>query len=148
MKEGDEDTLNNQLLENPETLFDRSLEVLLVEDNHTNAFIARAFCEKYGMNVTWVQDGHNVIEHLKCTPNLDLILMDNQLPSLGGIETTKIIREDLALTLPIYACTADGTYETKLAFLSAGANYVIVKPIREKSLNKAFIHYRDHYYLT
>ena len=148
LKEGDANTLNNQLLENPETLFNRTLEVLLVEDNHTNAFIARAFCEKYGMNVTWVQDGHNAIEHLKQTPKVDLILMDNQLPSLGGIETTKIIREDLALSLPIYACTADGTYETKLAFLSAGANYVIVKPIRERALNKAFIHYRDHFYLT
>lgn len=135
-----------QVLEHPETLFDRVLEVLLVEDNHTNAYIAQAFCEKYRMNVTWVQDGHSAIESLKQMPDVDLILMDNQLPSLGGIETTLIIRQQLALSIPIYACTADGMHDTKQAFLCAGANYVIVKPIKELALNKAFIHYRNHFY--
>ncbi|MCW1890536.1 hypothetical protein OK016_20220 [Vibrio chagasii] len=39
----------------PEALFDRSLKVLLVEDNHTNAFSHRLFCKKYGMVVTWAK---------------------------------------------------------------------------------------------
>ncbi|EGU37564.1 sensor histidine kinase LuxQ [Vibrio sp. N418] len=139
---------DNQLLVKPETLFDRSLEVLLVEDNHTNAYIARAFCEKYGMKVTWVQDGYNAIEHLKHNPELDLVLMDNQLPSLGGIEATKIIRQELHSSVPVYACTADGMHDTKRAFIDAGANYVIVKPIKESALNKALIHYRDTFFQT
>ncbi|ERB63172.1 hypothetical protein N779_22230 [Vibrio coralliilyticus OCN008] len=129
----------------PENLFDRTLNVLLVEDNHTNAFIAKAFCEKYGMDVSWVQDGHNAIDHLKKSDNVDLILMDNQLPNLGGIETTKIIREDLKLDIPIFACTADGMQDTKRAFLSVGADYVIVKPIKELALNQAFIHYKEEF---
>ncbi|MBN3572145.1 quorum-sensing autoinducer 2 sensor kinase/phosphatase LuxQ [Vibrio neptunius] len=135
----------NTLLADPETLFDRTLKVLLVEDNHTNAFIAKAFCEKYGMEVVWVQDGHNAISHLKKSENIDLILMDNQLPNLGGIETTKIIREDLQLDIPIFACTADGMQDTKRAFLSVGADYVIVKPIKELALNQAFIHFKDEF---
>ncbi|MBA5763966.1 response regulator [Vibrio sp. 404] len=130
----------------PTTMFDRTLEVLLVEDNQTNAFIARAFCEKYGMKVTWVQDGNNAIEHLKHNSKIDLILMDNQLPNLGGIETTKIIRDELQLSIPIYACTADGMLETKRSFIDAGANFVIVKPIKEAALNQAFQYYKDHYY--
>ncbi|EGU47783.1 sensor histidine kinase LuxQ [Vibrio ichthyoenteri ATCC 700023] len=138
--------VDSQLLEPPETLFDRALEVLLVEDNHTNAYIARAFCEKYGMKVTWVQDGYNAVDHLKHNPSLDLVLMDNQLPSLGGIETTQIIRDELLSSVPIFACTADGMHDTRRAFINAGANYVIVKPIKESALNKAFIHYRDHFY--
>lgn len=129
----------------PENLFDRTLNVLLVEDNHTNAFIAKAFCEKYGMEVAWVQDGLNAIDHLKKSDNVDLILMDNQLPNLGGIETTKIIREDLKLDIPIFACTADGMQDTKRAFLSVGADYVIVKPIKELALNQAFIHYKEEF---
>ncbi|MGF1908498.1 ATP-binding protein [Vibrio kasasachensis] len=130
----------------PSTMFERTLEVLLVEDNQTNAFIARAFCEKYGMKVTWVQDGYNAIEHLKHNTKIDLILMDNQLPNLGGIETTKIIRDELLLTTPIYACTADGMNDTKRSFINAGANYVIVKPIKDIALNQAFQHYREKYY--
>lgn len=134
------------LIEEPSKLFDRELHVLLVEDNHTNAFIAKAFCEKYGMRVTWVKDGINAIEFLKKENDVALILMDNQLPSLGGIETTSIIRKELCLQTPVYACTADGMQETKHSFLRAGANYVIVKPIREIALNKAFIHYKKNYY--
>ncbi|WP_162048111.1 quorum-sensing autoinducer 2 sensor kinase/phosphatase LuxQ [Vibrio taketomensis] len=128
------------------TMFERPLSVLLVEDNQTNAFIARAFCEKYGMNVTWVQDGRYAIEHLKRNAQVDIILMDNQLPYLGGIEATKIIRDELNLNIPIYACTADGMEDTKQAFMDAGANYVIVKPIKEILLNQAFIHYRENFY--
>ncbi|WP_114764749.1 quorum-sensing autoinducer 2 sensor kinase/phosphatase LuxQ [Vibrio rhodolitus] len=130
----------------PAAMFDTSLEVLLVEDNQTNAFIAKAFCEKYGMKVTWVQDGYNAIEHLKHNTNIDLILMDNQLPNLGGIEATQIIRRELDLEIPIYACTADGMSDTKQSFIEAGANYVIVKPLKEIVLNQAFQHFREHYY--
>lgn len=132
-----------KLVSEPALLFDRALQVLLVEDNHTNAFIAKAFCEKYGMTVHWVQDGYNAIDYLKRDENIDLILMDNQLPQLGGIETTKIIRDDLGLKIPIYACTADGMQDTKRAFLAVGADYVLVKPIKEVALNQAFVHYKQ-----
>ncbi|MDK2721791.1 hypothetical protein QO227_22615, partial [Vibrio vulnificus] len=37
----------------PEQLFGQGLKVLLVEDNHTNAFILKAFCQKYQMSVEW-----------------------------------------------------------------------------------------------
>ncbi|MFM2586882.1 quorum-sensing autoinducer 2 sensor kinase/phosphatase LuxQ [Vibrio sp. TBV020] len=137
---------NTGLLEEPATLFEDELHVLLVEDNHTNAFIAKAFCEKYGMRVTWVKDGLNAIDFLKKVDDVALILMDNQLPNIGGIETTEIIRNELGLMTPVYACTADGMQETRHSFLRAGANYVIVKPIKEIALNKAFIHYKKHYY--
>ncbi|WP_425667052.1 quorum-sensing autoinducer 2 sensor kinase/phosphatase LuxQ [Vibrio tubiashii] len=130
----------------PATLFSETLHVLLVEDNHTNAFIAKAFCEKYGMKVTWVEDGINAIDLLKTDTSIALVLMDNQLPNLGGIEATEIIRNDLGLSVPIYACTADGMQETKKEFLRAGANYVIVKPIKEAALNKAFIYFKEHHY--
>jgi len=130
----------------PATLFNEPLHVLLVEDNHTNAFIAKAFCEKYGMKVSWVEDGINAIEMLKKDKSISLVLMDNQLPNLGGIEATEIIRNDLELSVPIYACTADGMQETRKEFLRAGANYVIVKPIKEAALNNAFVYFKEHHY--
>ncbi|WP_456295578.1 ATP-binding protein [Vibrio sp. AK197] len=144
----DKQTSNSyNLVSDPALMFDDELQVLLVEDNHTNAFIAKAFCEKYGMKVHWVQDGYNAIDFLKRDTHIDLILMDNQLPQLGGIETTKIIREDLGLSVPIYACTADGMQDTKRAFLAVGADYVLVKPIKEVALNQAFVHYK-HTFLS
>ncbi|MGC9550205.1 ATP-binding protein, partial [Vibrio metoecus] len=82
------------LLPDLHRLFDKPLRVLLVEDNHTNAFIAQAFCRKYGLDVSWVTDGLQAIEELKLH-RYDLVLMDNQLPYLDGVETTRTIKQVL-----------------------------------------------------
>ncbi|NLS12121.1 response regulator [Vibrio sp. SM6] len=131
----------------PQDLFETPQEVLLVEDNHTNAFIITTFCEKYRMKVVWVKDGYDALETLK-ERHFDLILMDNQLPKLGGIETTTMIRTSLKLDMPIYACTADTQLSTRDAFFAAGANYVIVKPIKEHELHNAFIDYHTRFVAT
>lgn len=123
-------------------LFDYPLNVLLVEDNKTNAFIAQAFCRKYGMQVTWVKDGLHAIELLE-EQQFDLILMDNQLPYLDGVEATKIIKKEMKHPTPVYACTADGMDATREAFFAAGAEYVIVKPIKEQTLHQALLHFQS-----
>lgn len=135
---------NSGVAVKPEKLFAQPLKVLLVEDNHTNAFILKAFCQKYRMQVEWVQDGTLALEKL-ASETFDLVIMDNQLPKMGGITATKLIREDLKLATPVYACTADTQEETKRAFLSAGANYVLVKPIKEEALYRAFVHFKQHF---
>ncbi|MBR9875067.1 MAG: response regulator, partial [Vibrionaceae bacterium] len=129
---------------NPEDMFNETLKVLLVEDNHTNAFILKAFCSKYGMQVEWAKDGLEAIERLK-HHTYDLILMDNQLPHLGGIETTKEIRRNLKLGTPIYACTADTAKETGDAFMEAGANYILLKPIKENAFHDALLDYKQRF---
>lgn len=144
-------TLNvaaTQLLPVPENeiglpLFDWTPKVLLVEDNKTNAYIAKAFCEKYGLEVTWVQDG---IRALECIENhsYDLILMDNQLPTMDGIEVTRMMKDTHRVRSPIYACTADDMAHTQAAFIEVGAEYVIVKPIREDNFLQALIHFKQH----
>ncbi len=125
-------------------LFDIALNVLLVEDNHTNAFIAQAFCKKYGMIVDWVTDGVQAINKVK-ERSYDLILMDNQLPFLDGIDATTAIKKEMKVKTPVFACTADGMESTQKAFFAAGAEYVIVKPIREESLNKALMYLKENY---
>ncbi|MGI9896432.1 quorum-sensing autoinducer 2 sensor kinase/phosphatase LuxQ [Vibrio natriegens] len=129
---------------NPEDMFNQTLKVLLVEDNHTNAFILKAFCNKYEMQVEWAKDGLEAIERLKYH-TYDLILMDNQLPHLGGIETTKEIRRNLKLGTPIYACTADTAKETGDAFMEAGANYILLKPIKENAFHDALLDYKQRF---
>ena len=128
----------------PHQLFDRKLSLLLVEDNKTNAFIAKAFCEKYDMVVDWAEDGLIALDKLR-EKQYDLIFMDNQMPDLDGIEATKIIRNDLQITTPIFACTADGFEATRHAFLEAGADYVIVKPIKEQALYESFRFLKKNY---
>ncbi|MFC1235358.1 LuxQ periplasmic sensor domain-containing protein [Vibrio sp. F74] len=128
----------------PIELFDRKLSMLLVEDNKTNAFIAKAFCEKYGFTVDWAEDGVTALDQLK-KKTFDLIMMDNQMPNMDGIETTQLIRDDMGLMTPIIACTADGFEETKQAFLAAGADFVLVKPIKERPLREALLLFKANF---
>lgn len=109
------------------------LKVLLVEDNKTNAFVVQSMCLKRGLEVDWVADGLLGLDSAANT-EYDLILMDNQMPRMDGIDATIAIRQKLGLTLPIIACTADGYDSTAAAFIEAGANQVLVKPILEAQL--------------
>ncbi|WP_122035838.1 LuxQ periplasmic sensor domain-containing protein [Aliivibrio sp. EL58] len=118
------------------------LKVLLIEDNKSNAYIAKAYCQKYNLNVEWATSAKAGIERIS-QKSFDLILMDNQMPGMSGIEATKYIREELKLTIPIYAYTADVQQEARDEFLLAGANYIITKPIREKSILDALVFYKS-----
>jgi CheY-like chemotaxis protein len=60
----------------------------------------------------------------------DLILMDLQLPGLGGIEATAAIRHRLSPTLPIIAMTAHAQRQDRDACLAAGMNDFISKPVQ------------------
>ncbi len=94
------------------------------------------------MAVTWAKDGLEAIELAKAE-TFDLILMDNQLLA-SGVETTQQLRSEIGISTPIYACTAaDAQQSTRDSFMAAGANYVIVKPIKEESLHQAFIHFKN-----
>ncbi|WP_021022066.1 LuxQ periplasmic sensor domain-containing protein [Salinivibrio costicola] len=113
--------------------------VLLVEDNKINAMVAQAFCHKYHIEVEWVKDGEQALARLQQV-QYDLVLMDNHMPNLGGVEATQAIRQTLGLSVPIYACTADAYGSVHDAFYQAGADYIIVKPIKEASFIEALRH--------
>ncbi|MCE0496030.1 LuxQ periplasmic sensor domain-containing protein [Vibrio salinus] len=135
----------NESNHHDELNFDIPPKVLLVEDNQTNAYIAKAFCEKYGLLVTWVEDGNQAVKAVS-ESSFDLIFMDNQLPNKDGIEVTRTLRKELNLRTPIFACTADGSDSTQKAFLNSGADFIIVKPIREEIIRQALAYFKSMYY--
>lgn len=129
-----------------EISFDPPLQVLLVEDNRPNALIAKLFCQKHNLQVDWVDNGQTAIERLK-SRHYDLILMDNHMPQLSGIEATRIIKQELNIETPIYAFTADAYAKTHNEFLEAGAAHIIVKPIVKKRFVQALKHYRENFWV-
>ncbi|MGF1761379.1 ATP-binding protein [Photobacterium sagamiensis] len=112
------------------------LDILVVEDNKINALVAKTFCEKQGHHVQCVQNGQQAVELVK-KQDFDLILMDNHMPVMDGIEATKLIRNDLNRKTVIFAFTADAFQQTHDDFIAAGANAVLTKPLKEESLLQA-----------
>ncbi|KAA0874135.1 ATP-binding protein [Nitrincola tapanii] len=125
-------------------LADQGLHILLAEDNPVNQRLIRTLLEKAGHHVTLVDNGLAAVEALRKSLNdkaemikaeaFDLILMDMQMPVMGGLEATRQIRL-LTSALPIYAMTANVLPEDKEACQAAGMNGHLSKPLKINELN-------------
>jgi two-component system, sensor histidine kinase and response regulator len=109
------------------------LRVLLAEDNEINQQIACELLEGVGAEVTVVSNGRDAVTRLKesGTPlPFDVVLMDLQMPVMGGHEATALIRAEARFAaLPVIAMTAHATLEERQRCLAAGMNDHIAKPI-------------------
>ena len=114
--------------------------VLVVEDNDVNQQIAREMLVATGLQVDVAANGRIALDTLFAAgPNAyDLILMDIQMPEMGGHAATQRIRADQAYAdLPIIAMTAHATPEEREACTRSGMQDHITKPINP-----------DHFYQT
>ncbi|CCN50436.1 putative TWO-COMPONENT SENSOR PROTEIN HISTIDINE PROTEIN KINASE (DHKK, DHKJ) [Vibrio nigripulchritudo MADA3029] len=118
------------------------LNILIVEDNPVNALVTKKFCHTLDHQVTVAKDGIEAIECLQ-DQTFDVIIMDNHMPRLDGIETTKHIRNELKLNTVIFGCTADVFQEAHDRFINAGANYVLTKPLQKNSFNDALVEHKS-----
>ncbi len=86
----------------------RSLNILLVEDVPLNAEIATNLLEQRGHEVIWAETGEDALSFVETEDDLDLILLDMQLPDINGDEVARQIRADSHFDkLPIVALTAN-----------------------------------------
>jgi nitrogen fixation negative regulator NifL len=115
----------------------RSLDILLVEDHPTNQKLALGLLEKWGHRAVLARNGQEGVEHFG-QQAFDLILMDIQMPVMGGLEATRHIREmeqeHRMRRTPIIAMTAAAMAEDRIACLAAGMDDYLSKPIRTKDL--------------
>ncbi len=120
------------------------LQILLVEDHPTNQKLAISLLEKWGHRVELAENGLEAIT-LFARQGFDLILMDMQMPVMGGIEATRRIREleirhGLPRT-PIVAMTAAAMQDDREACLAAGMDDYIAKPIKVKEVQEKLLRF-------
>jgi CheY-like chemotaxis protein len=109
----------------------KGMKALLVEDNEMNRFIAIQSLNFLGFATTEADNGKRAIEEIK-KQAYDLILMDIQMPIVDGVEATQIIRNELNITTPILALTANAFRHDIDLYLSTGMNDFITKPYDEQ----------------
>jgi len=111
------------------------LHVLIVEDNKVNQLVLSSFLKMRKITSDVVENGAQAIDKVQ-EQDYDLILMDNHMPVMNGIDAIRAIRAlplDIA-SLPIFACTADAYEDTRINMLTAGADSVLTKPLKEEAL--------------
>jgi len=114
------------------------LDILLAEDNLVNQKLAVRLLEKRGHKVMVVGNGREALAALAHRP-YDLVLMDVQMPELGGIEATTMLREKEKLTGGhqfIIAITALVMKNDRERCLAAGMDGYLPKPIRPQELDE------------
>ncbi|MGH9470340.1 MAG: response regulator [Terriglobia bacterium] len=112
------------------------LRTLLVEDNAVNQQLAKRLLEKHGHTVTIAGNGRLALEALEAS-SFDLVLMDVQMPEMGGLEATAAIRQKEKTTgghIPIIAMTARAMTGDREECIAAGMDGYLSKPVRVNDL--------------
>ena len=111
--------------------------ILLVEDNMANQMFMKVILKKMNINFDIASDGLEAVEMFK-QEKYDAILMDENMPNMGGIEATKHIleyeKENNIIHTPIIALTANALKGDRERFLSAGMDEYLTKPLDKKRL--------------
>ena len=121
----------------PAELPDRRLHILLAEDNVVNQRVAAGLLERRGHQVTVAANGREALTAVDAQP-FDVVLMDVQMPEMGGFEATAAIRALEAARpgahLAIVAMTAHAMKGDRERCLAAGMDGYLSKPIDPKHL--------------
>ena len=107
--------------------------VVIAEDQITNYKILEAYLQKTNINIIWAQTGQEVINACLQKPEINLVLMDINMPQMNGLEATKIIKEKRP-KLPIIAQTAYALVGDQEKSLVAGCSEHLAKPFKKSDL--------------
>jgi PAS domain S-box-containing protein len=115
--------------------------VLMAEDNPVNMMIAVAMLEHWGVHVEQAHDGRAAIDAVHAAAGqgrpFDVVLMDVQMPVMGGHEAARELRRHYAPeALPIVALTAAALVSERAEALDAGMNDFLTKPIDASKLRR------------
>ena len=114
---------------------DRSLRILVAEDNHVNQVVLQALLSKTGHRIDMVANGSEAVSAVIRGP-YDLVLMDIHMPEMDGVTASRRIRELSGEVgkLPINALTANAMKGDREKYIAAGMTDYVSKPINPRKL--------------
>ncbi|RZL49530.1 MAG: response regulator [Pedobacter sp.] len=108
----------------------------MADDNKMNILLAQTVIKKYKMITDAAHDGKEALELFK-NNDYDLLLTDIQMPEMGGLELTRIIRsypDKAKAAIPILGVTANVLEEDRNKYIESGIDDLVLKPFSEKDL--------------
>ncbi|MDE1462470.1 GGDEF domain-containing response regulator [Spartinivicinus poritis] len=105
------------------------MNILIAEDTPSIRLLLAKVVSKAGHVPYLAENGCQVLEFMQCTA-IDMVLMDINMPKMGGLETTRRIREEYDSWLPIIFITASTDDDEYAEALTIGGDGILVKPIK------------------
>ncbi len=116
-------------------------KVLVVDDNPLNLKVASRLLKNYNLQVETVESGQECIDKIIAGEKYDLILMDDMMPRLSGVNTLKKLKEIPTYTIPTVALTANALSGMREKYLADGFDDYLAKPINKKELEDVISKY-------
>lgn len=111
-------------------------KVLIVDDNKLNLKVAEKLLKPYDVITTSVLSGKECLDLINSDEKFDLILLDQMMPDMDGVETLKQLKKIDNFSTPVIVLTADAIVGVKEKYLSVGFNDYLSKPINVDELNE------------
>ena len=110
-------------------------KMMIVDDSLSNRKMMKRLFVRLGCDVILAEDGQEAVDIMQedtdgsGDTSFSLVLMDKDMPIMDGHEATKLIRQ-MGVQVPIIAVTGNGLEAQRIGFMNAGANEVVIKPLR------------------
>ncbi len=116
-------------------------KILIVDDNKINLKVASRLLQKYNVITEEVESGFLCIDKINSGNKYDLILMDDMMPKMSGIETLKKLKEIESFNIPVIALTANAIAGMREKYINEGFTDYLAKPIDKNELNNIIYKY-------
>ena len=108
-------------------------KILVVEDNETSRYYYEAALKKSNAITLWAKNGLEAVSFFESEPDIELVLMDLNMPEMDGFEATRLIKK-LNPNVPIVVQSAFILSGEEMKSFEAGCDEFLAKPIRLNQL--------------
>ena len=117
------------------TLDLEDIKILLVDDTPLNLKVTKKLFEKYHANfITTCNSGFECLERIKNHEDYDVILLDDMMPKMTGVETLQKLKEIPGFHIPVVALTANAISGMREKYIKDGFDDYLAKPIEKDKL--------------
>ena len=132
-----------------ETLDLNNIRILVVDDNALNIKVAVKTLERYGANcIESVESGFECLDRIKSNKEYDLILLDDMMPKMSGVETLKELKKINGFNIPVVALTANAITGMREKYIEDGFNDYLSKPLEKEQLIEVLNKVIDDFNIT
>ena len=120
--------------------------ILVVDDNTLNLKVASQLLKRYHAEVECVDSGYHCLEKIMSGEKYDIILLDDMMPKMSGVETLKKLKDVPGFSIPVVALTANAITGMREKYIGDGFDDYLAKPIEKDEMIRVFatlLHLKD-----
>ena len=113
-----------------------NIRILMVDDNRLNLKVASKLLTNYNFNIVEVTSGKECLDLIDKGGSFDLILLDDMMPEITGVETFNLLKQKEGFNTPVVALTANAISGMREEYINLGFDDYLSKPISKDELEK------------